>query len=147
LSPSYWIDYLGFITEGKLAAIFIKPSLGVSNWLVIYFINYMPTSFLAPLSPRHQYIVHTLDRSGGPVLCNSSHSAVKSGNTCDLIAFCFSYVMSRGDNSIPHKETRPVAEGLFNILDSGASLTTMIGCIMKYCRSFCADVNTLYASF
>jgi hypothetical protein len=29
-------------------------------------------------------------------------------------------VMSRGDNSIPHKETRPVAEGLFNILDSGA---------------------------
>jgi hypothetical protein len=35
LSPSYWIDYLGFITEGKLAAIFIKPSLGVSNWLVI----------------------------------------------------------------------------------------------------------------
>jgi hypothetical protein len=26
---------LGFITEGKLAAIFIKPSLGVSNWPVI----------------------------------------------------------------------------------------------------------------
>jgi hypothetical protein len=48
LSPSYWIDYLGFITEGKLAAIFIKPSLGVSNWPVIYFINYTPTSFLAP---------------------------------------------------------------------------------------------------
>jgi hypothetical protein len=24
LSSSYWIDYLGFITEGKLAAIFIK---------------------------------------------------------------------------------------------------------------------------
>jgi hypothetical protein len=39
---------LGFITEGKLAAIFIKPSLGVSNWPVIYFINYTPTSFLAP---------------------------------------------------------------------------------------------------
>jgi hypothetical protein len=30
------IDYLGFITEGKLAAIFIKPSLGVSNWPVIF---------------------------------------------------------------------------------------------------------------
>jgi hypothetical protein len=44
----YWIDNLGFITEGKLAAIFIKPSLGVSNWPVIYFINYTPTSFLAP---------------------------------------------------------------------------------------------------
>jgi hypothetical protein len=37
LAFSYWIDYLGFITEGKLAAIFIKPSLGVSNWPVIYY--------------------------------------------------------------------------------------------------------------
>jgi hypothetical protein len=36
-SSSYWIDNLGFITEGKLAAIFIKPSLGVSNWPVIYY--------------------------------------------------------------------------------------------------------------
>jgi hypothetical protein len=35
LSFSYWIDNLGFITERKLAAIFIKPSLGVSNWSVI----------------------------------------------------------------------------------------------------------------
>jgi hypothetical protein len=81
------------------------------------------------------------------VLYNSNHSAVKSGKTCDLIAFRFSYVMSRGDNSIPHKETRPVAEGLFNILDSGALLTTMIGCTVKYCHSFRAVVNTLYASF
>jgi hypothetical protein len=48
LGFSYWIDNLGFITEGKLAAIFIKPSLGVSNWPVIYFINCTPTSFLAP---------------------------------------------------------------------------------------------------
>jgi hypothetical protein len=47
LAFSYWIDNLGFVTEGKLVAIFIKPSLGVSNWPVIYFINYMPTSFLA----------------------------------------------------------------------------------------------------
>jgi hypothetical protein len=39
LAFSYWIDNLGFITEGKLAAIFIKPSLGVSNWPLIYFIN------------------------------------------------------------------------------------------------------------
>jgi hypothetical protein len=61
------------------------------------------------------------------MFCNSSHSAVKSGKTWDLIAFRFSYVMSRGDSSIPHKETRPVAEGLFNILDSGASLTTILG--------------------
>jgi hypothetical protein len=29
LAFSYWIDNLGFITEGKLAAIFIKHSLGV----------------------------------------------------------------------------------------------------------------------
>jgi hypothetical protein len=55
------LTYLGFVTEGKLATIFIKPSLGVSNWPVVYFINYMstsslalfntapPTSFLAPL--------------------------------------------------------------------------------------------------
>jgi hypothetical protein len=50
LSPSYWIDNLGFITEGKLAAIFIKPSLGVSNWPVIY---YTQSSFLASSSPRH----------------------------------------------------------------------------------------------
>jgi hypothetical protein len=53
LAFPYWIDNLGFITEGKLAAIFIKPSLGVSNWPVIYFINYTPTSFLASSSPRH----------------------------------------------------------------------------------------------
>jgi hypothetical protein len=40
------LTYLGFVTEGKLAAIFIKLSLGVSNWPVIYFINYTPTSSL-----------------------------------------------------------------------------------------------------
>jgi hypothetical protein len=56
LSFPNWIDNLGFITEGKLAAIFIKPSLGVSNWSVIYFINYTPTSFLAPSSPCHQQV-------------------------------------------------------------------------------------------
>jgi hypothetical protein len=39
LAFSYWIDNLGFITEEKLTAIFIKPSLGVSNWPVIYYIN------------------------------------------------------------------------------------------------------------
>jgi hypothetical protein len=47
LAFSYWIDNLVFVTEGKLAAIFIQPSLGVSNWPVIYIINYMPTSSLA----------------------------------------------------------------------------------------------------
>jgi hypothetical protein len=47
LAFSYWIDNLGFITEGKFAAVLIKPSLGVSNYPVIYFINYTPTSSLA----------------------------------------------------------------------------------------------------
>jgi hypothetical protein len=67
LSFFYWIDNLGFITEGKLAAIFIKPSLGVFNWSVIYYTfprQLGNRSFLSPLSgieeeaptssPRHQ---------------------------------------------------------------------------------------------
>jgi hypothetical protein len=53
LDFSYWIDYLGFITERKLAAVLITPSLGVPNWSVIYIINTAPsTSFLAPLPER-----------------------------------------------------------------------------------------------
>jgi hypothetical protein len=62
LAFSYWIDNLGFITKGKLAAIFIKPSLGVSNWPVIYFINYTPTSSLAPYitAPPGSYADDTL---------------------------------------------------------------------------------------
>jgi hypothetical protein len=69
LAFSYWIDNLGFITEGKLAAIFIKPSLGVSNWAVIYYTfprQLGNRSFLSPLpgieeeaptpsSPRHHW--------------------------------------------------------------------------------------------
>jgi hypothetical protein len=43
LALSYWIDYLGFITEGKLAAVLIKLSLGVPNWSVIYVINTTPS--------------------------------------------------------------------------------------------------------
>jgi hypothetical protein len=43
LAFSYWIDYLSFITEGKLAAVFITPSLGVPNWSVIYIINTAPS--------------------------------------------------------------------------------------------------------
>jgi hypothetical protein len=37
--------------------------------------------------------------------------------------------------------------GLFSMFDSGASLTTMIGCTAKYCHSFLAAMNTLYANF
>jgi hypothetical protein len=40
LAFSYWIDNLGFLLRENLA-------LGVSNWPVIYFINYTPTSSLA----------------------------------------------------------------------------------------------------
>jgi hypothetical protein len=54
LAFSYWIDNLGFITEGKLAAIFIKPSLGVSNWPVILLHQQTQSSFQASSSPRHQ---------------------------------------------------------------------------------------------
>jgi hypothetical protein len=54
LAFSYWIDNLGFITEEKLTAIFIKPSLGVSNWPVIYIINYTPTVLWHYSTPRHQ---------------------------------------------------------------------------------------------
>jgi hypothetical protein len=53
LAFSYWIDYLGFIIEGKLDAVLITPSLGVSNWSVIYIINTAPSEcsvvFLAKL--------------------------------------------------------------------------------------------------
>jgi hypothetical protein len=40
LAFSYWIDKPWFLTEGKLAAVLITPSLGVPNWPVIYIINY-----------------------------------------------------------------------------------------------------------
>jgi hypothetical protein len=46
LAFSYWIDYLGFITERKLAVVLITPSLGVPNWSVIYIINTTPSSVL-----------------------------------------------------------------------------------------------------
>jgi hypothetical protein len=70
LSFSYWIDNLGFITERKLAAIFIKPSLGVSNWPVIYFINCTPTSSLAPFITVPSGSKGDLIKSGDPCICN-----------------------------------------------------------------------------
>jgi hypothetical protein len=53
LAFSYWINNLGFITERKLAAIFIKPSLGVSNWPIILLHLQTQSSFLASSSPHH----------------------------------------------------------------------------------------------
>jgi hypothetical protein len=46
LAFSYWIDYLGFIIEGKLAVVLITPSLGVPNWSVIYIINTAPSTLV-----------------------------------------------------------------------------------------------------
>jgi hypothetical protein len=45
---SYWFDKPWFHTEGRLAAVLIIPSLGVSNWAVIY---KNPTS-----TPHHQQV-------------------------------------------------------------------------------------------
>jgi hypothetical protein len=44
LALSYRIDYLGLITEEKLAVVLIIPSLGVPNWSVIYIINTAPSN-------------------------------------------------------------------------------------------------------
>jgi hypothetical protein len=56
LSLSYWIDNLGFITEEKLAAIFIKTfSWGFQtgrSFLLHHHVNSAPSSFLAPLPGR-----------------------------------------------------------------------------------------------
>jgi hypothetical protein len=45
---SYWFDKPWFHTEGRLAVVLITPSLGVSNWAVIY---KTPTSI-----PYHQQV-------------------------------------------------------------------------------------------
>jgi hypothetical protein len=71
---------LGFITEGKLAAIFIKPSLGVSNWLVILLhqlhannfsgtiITAPSTSFLAPLPGKKKTSARGVSHAH-PLIC------------------------------------------------------------------------------
>jgi hypothetical protein len=63
------LTYLGLITEGKLAAIFITPSLGVPNWPVIYIINTEPTtSFLAPLPGKKKTSARGVSHAH-PLLC------------------------------------------------------------------------------
>jgi hypothetical protein len=65
------LTYLGFITEGKLAAIFITPSLGVPNWPIIYIINTEPpTSFLAPLPGKKKTSARGVSHAH-PLLCFS----------------------------------------------------------------------------
>jgi hypothetical protein len=63
------LTYLGFITEGKLAVVLIKPSLGVSNWPVIYIINTAPpTSFLASLPGKKKTSARRVSHAY-PLLC------------------------------------------------------------------------------
>jgi hypothetical protein len=63
------LTYLGFITERKLAAVLITPSLGVPNWPVIYIINTAPpTSFLAPLPGKQKISARGVSHAH-PLLC------------------------------------------------------------------------------
>jgi hypothetical protein len=69
LAFSYWIDKPWFLTEGKLAVVLIKPSLGVSNWPVIYIINTAPpTSFLALLPGKKKTSTRGVSHAH-PLLC------------------------------------------------------------------------------
>jgi hypothetical protein len=62
LSLSYWIDNLGFITEGKLAAIFIKTfSWGFPNGRSFYFINSAPSvPYKCTPATKHLSIIDNL---------------------------------------------------------------------------------------
>jgi hypothetical protein len=92
---SYWIDIPWFRTEGKLAAVLIKPSLGVSNWPVIYIINYTPTSslalfnttpptsFLAPLPRKKKTSARGVSHAH-PLLCFKLHKDVEEKSLAKL---------------------------------------------------------------
>jgi hypothetical protein len=72
LSPIGLI-YLGFITEGRLTAVLITPSLGVPNWSVIYINTAPSTSFLALLLGRKK----------------TSARGVSHAQSFTLFLFCF----------------------------------------------------------
>jgi hypothetical protein len=78
LAFSYWIDNLGFITEGKLASIFIKPSLGVSNWLVIYYT--FPRQYVTRITMRFTLGITTkyIDRHPTASMTNSPLTGISS---------------------------------------------------------------------
>jgi hypothetical protein len=82
----YWLfpnglTYLGFVLRENLLLYSSKPSLGVPNWPVIYFINYTPTSslalfitapstsFLAPLPGRKKKTSARGISHAHPLLC------------------------------------------------------------------------------
>jgi hypothetical protein len=64
-------------------------------------INTTPAPTPSALSEPSKYIVQTLNKCH--VFCNAIHSAVKSGRIYDLVAFLFSYVMSRGKFLFPRR--------------------------------------------
>jgi hypothetical protein len=72
LSPTGSIN-LGFITEGRLAAVLITPSLGVPNWSVIY-INTAPSTSLLELLPGRK---------------KTSARGVSHAQSFTLFLFCF----------------------------------------------------------
>jgi hypothetical protein len=88
---------LGFITEGKLAAIFITPSLGVPNWPVIYIINTEPPrSFLVPLPGKKKTSARGVSHAH-PLLCYCFallyfflHRLIK--NTKKLVSFLVVFI-------------------------------------------------------
>jgi hypothetical protein len=69
LAFSYWFDKPQFLTEGKLVAMLIIPSLGVPKWLVIY-INTAPQSscFLAPFPGKKKISARGVSHAY-PLLC------------------------------------------------------------------------------
>jgi hypothetical protein len=61
---------LGFLTEGKLAAIFIKTfSWGFPTGRLFYFINSAPSSFLAPLPGKSGRLLRGEFSHAHPLLC------------------------------------------------------------------------------
>src|SRR4051812_7185045 len=75
-----------------------------------------------------KYIVHELDRSGGPGVWTSAHSTRKSGSTWDLIAVGCLNCRSRRLSSMFHSATRPVSPGLLRMSASGVLLTIVMEC-------------------
>src|ERR1041385_4869757 len=91
------------------------------------------TPALAPccLLDPSKYIVHELDRSGGPRVWTSAHSTRKSGSTWALIVVGCLNCRSRGLSSMFHSASRSVALGLLRLSASGALLTLGMECSSK----------------
>src|ERR1041384_6144130 len=111
-----WRTYLSFVPLGEIST---TPAPA-------------PCCLLDP----SKNIVHELDKSGGPGVWTSVHSTRKSGSTWALIAVgCLNY-RSHGLSSMFHSTTWPVAPGLLSMSASGALLTIVMECSLKYCDTF-----------